>query len=212
MFLYMNPNKDKAHVKTLGKWFNDVYNKRELYIYSKRLSLYVYKNKTNKNTADKCIKIYYVSWFTYLKLLHNRSVLCRHDWKPFFLLFLFFVVRSEQCPSVLYSTMETKTLYIRVLESQFVSDCRIRKRGNKTGTHSFRWAQASNVKCFTECVSWDTDGICTWLALSARFFLFLSVESHGHLGCELINHTRNTPKNIQKYYIFNLPRVRQFCN
>lgn len=31
---------------------------KELYIYSKRLSLYVYKNK---NTADKCIKIYYVS-------------------------------------------------------------------------------------------------------------------------------------------------------
>lgn len=53
--------KDKAHIKTLGKWFNDVYNKRKLYINSKRLSLYVYKNKTNKNTADKCIKIYYVS-------------------------------------------------------------------------------------------------------------------------------------------------------
>lgn len=44
----LNANKDKAHVKTLGKWFNDVYNKRELYIYSKRLSLYVYKNKKTK--------------------------------------------------------------------------------------------------------------------------------------------------------------------
>lgn len=31
-------------------------------VYSKRLSLYVYKNKNKtKNTADKCIKIYYVS-------------------------------------------------------------------------------------------------------------------------------------------------------
>lgn len=58
---HTNTIKDKAHVKTLGKWFNDVYNKRELYSYSKRLSLYVYKNKTNKNTADKCNKIYYVS-------------------------------------------------------------------------------------------------------------------------------------------------------
>lgn len=31
------------NIKTLGKWFNDVYNKRKkLYIYSKRLSLYIY--------------------------------------------------------------------------------------------------------------------------------------------------------------------------
>lgn len=60
-FVSERPIKDQAHVKTLGKWFNDVYNKRELYSYSKRLSLYVYKNKTNKNTADKCIKTYYVS-------------------------------------------------------------------------------------------------------------------------------------------------------
>lgn len=49
---------DKAGVKTLENGLM-VFTTKELY--SKRLSLCVYKNKTNKNTADKCIKIYYVS-------------------------------------------------------------------------------------------------------------------------------------------------------
>lgn len=40
--------KPQAHVKTLGKWFNDVYNKRELYSYSKRLSYMCIKTKPTK--------------------------------------------------------------------------------------------------------------------------------------------------------------------
>lgn len=36
--------------------------------------------------------------------------------EAFFFFVVFVVFRSEQCPSVLYSRMETKTHYIRVLE------------------------------------------------------------------------------------------------
>lgn len=50
--------KDEAGFKTLENGLM-MFTTKELY--SKRLSLCVYKNKTNKNTADKCIKIYYVS-------------------------------------------------------------------------------------------------------------------------------------------------------
>lgn len=50
--------RDQAGFKTLENGLM-MFTTKELY--SKRLSLCVYKNKTNKNTADKCIKIYYVS-------------------------------------------------------------------------------------------------------------------------------------------------------
>lgn len=55
-----------------------------------------------------------------------------------FFLFVFLVVRSEQCPSELLSMMETRTLYIGALGRRCLSDCRIRKREIKSRTHSFR--------------------------------------------------------------------------
>ncbi len=64
--IWQNINRPKRckNIKTLGKWFNDVYNKRELYSYSKRLSLYIYKKQTKY--SRQMHRIYHVSWFTYL--------------------------------------------------------------------------------------------------------------------------------------------------
>lgn len=61
-------------MKTLGKWFNDVYNKRDLYSYSKDY-LYILK----KNTADKNVSILPCILIHILVFLHNRSVLSYHD-------------------------------------------------------------------------------------------------------------------------------------
>lgn len=124
----------------------------------------------------------------------------------FFYYYLFFL---NQCPSVSLSTMETRALYIRVLGRRVTSDCRITK------------GQESNVGH----IPIDGPKLPMWVSL--QFFCFLKihresmyrvgvnissfVESHGRLGCELII-THKTPKNIQKYYIFNLLGVRQFCS
>lgn len=147
-------------MKTLEKLFNDVYNKRELYINSKRLSLYVYKNKTKtKNTADKCIKIYYVSWFTYLKLLHNLSVPCCYDWRQgfFFLIFFYYCsLLGAVSPSVWCPRWKPELTTSGVLGRRFISNCRIRKGEKKNLGHiPADEPEHPSSFCFTECI-WDT--------------------------------------------------------
>lgn len=60
-------------MKTLGKWFNDVYNKRVLYSYSKDY-LYILK----KIQQTKMYLIYQCILIHILIFLHNRSVLSYH--------------------------------------------------------------------------------------------------------------------------------------
>lgn len=67
------------------------------------------KTKTNKNTADKCIKTYYVSWFTYLKL-HNLSVLRHRNWRQAFFSLPVFFFSLSFCVHVQYVNVEAVSL------------------------------------------------------------------------------------------------------
>lgn len=173
----------------------------------------MYKNKTNKNTADKCIKIYYVSWFTYLKPLHNLSGVRRRDWRQFSLVSFSLSSFWSSVSQWFVHDGKQDSFTLRLLERQLLEDGRIRKWENKLGTHSFRWAHAfhASSKCFTECSSWDTQTkyLHGW---SFLFFLIFPCWKLWSLRLWTDNHTHDKSQNIQKYYIFNLPRVRQFCN
>lgn len=132
-------------------------------------------------------------------------------------LFFFLVVRSDQCPSVLLSMMETRTLCIRVLGRQFISDCRIRKKGKQNLGHIPldepklpTWVVNVLHNAFLEIHRHNMYMVGVFFSFFPHFSLLL--KAMVTWACELINHTHDTPKNIQKYYIFNLPRVRQFCN
>lgn len=155
----------------------------------------------NKNTADKCIKFYYVSWFTYLKLLHQLSFLNLHDWKPllmllFFFFYLFFVLISEQCPSLsVVFYVKTKTLYIRVLESKSI-DYRVRKKENKNKNIPLDQPKLPTWNVLQKAVfkiHWHN-----MYMVGIFFSCFCFIESRGCLGRKTDNRTHDTPKKTYK--------------
>lgn len=48
---HLKTTNKRIHVKTLGKWFNDVYNRNELYSYSK-FNIYKKLQQTNASTQN----------------------------------------------------------------------------------------------------------------------------------------------------------------
>lgn len=137
-------------------------------------------------------------------VLHNRSALCRHDWRPV-LFSLFFFFFCKQCSSQCWNP--------KLLTFEYQENCRVGKKKIK----------AEHIRCYEpklptwnvwQSVSSDTQThyVHVWWLLSPLiFFVSFCVFLRWSLGLWTNNRTRH-PSNIQKYYILNLRRERQFCN
>lgn len=242
LFFFSHNKNSEAHVKTIEKSFNDVLQQKNctitvkdhLYMCIKTEPEQKYSRQMHQNLQWILIHTLKTPTQPFSSVLQwpdtgVRLVFCCFFFWLFFHSFSFVVKWGckflPQDYQVMTSMMETRTLYIRRTgKTRFYPTAEQKKKTNLGHIPVDEpKAQSSSVSAecffFVFCFFKYTIYVHSWWGVFFVCFFVPSIlveKSHGHLGCKLRTHTgrkiKTPKKNIEKYYILNLPRVRQFCN